>query len=168
MKESEENIKDLANILKNGDEKIILEAIDSLRFEEPFDGALKMLAEFYDNTENIEIGKNIEKFFNDLKNNTLKGEVVEACRLPLKQSTIKMVVSSCWQSGLDYSDFLEDFAFLFVKTDFEIALECLTVIEEMFVNVDAGQRKKIASIIEKTGDKDKKLLAKGILETLEN
>ena len=168
MKESEENFKNLANILKNGDEKIIIEAIESLRYEEPFDGALKMLAEFYDNTENNEIGKNIEKFFNDLKNNRLKAEVIETCRLPLKQSTIKMVVSSCWQSGLDYSDFLEDFAFLFVQTDFETAMECLTVIEEMFVNVDAEQRKKIALIIKKTGNKEKKLMAKGLLETLEN
>ena len=166
MEESAENIKNLANILKNGEDNLIKEAIESLRNEEPFSGAVKMLAEFYNDTLNSEIKKTIEKFFNDIKNNTLKKEIVETFKLQLKPSTIKMIVSSCWQSGLDYSDYQEEFAELFVISDFETALECLTVIEEISILIDADQRTKLANIIGKTENKDTKLLAKKLIDII--
>ncbi|MCK7536379.1 MAG: hypothetical protein MZV63_38065 [Marinilabiliales bacterium] len=41
-----------------------------------------------------------------------------------------MLVSSCWQSGLDYSDYSADFAKVFLKGDYATSIECITVIEE--------------------------------------
>ncbi len=166
MKESENNSKNLANILKNGDDNLINEAIESLRHEEPFSGAIRMLSEFYDDTPNREIRQNIENFFNDIKNNYLKKEIVEVLRLPLQPATVKMVASSCWQSGMDYSDYLEEFSELFVKSDYETALEYMTVIEEMSVKTDAEQRKRLIVIIKKAENMDIGPLAKELIDTL--
>ena len=166
MKESEDNFKDLANILKNGDDNLIIEAIESLRNEESFGGAVQLLSELYDDTLNGEIKKHVEKFFNDIKSDSLRKEIAEVIKQPLKPGTLKMVVSSCWQSGLDFSDFPEDFAELFVKSDYETALECMTVIEEMSAKLNTEQRKKISIIIGKTENKNTISLANELLDTL--
>ena len=46
-------------------------------------------------------------------------------RKPWKDDTISMLVSSCWQSGLDYSEYSMDFAKVFLKGDYVTAIECL-------------------------------------------
>ncbi len=57
-------------------------------------------------------------------------EVINEIRKPWKSDTISMLVSSCWQSGLNYSDYSLDLAKVFLRGDYVTAVECLTVIEE--------------------------------------
>ena len=40
-----------------------------------------------------------------------------------------MLASSCWQSGLDYSEYAVNLAEAFMDGDYETSLECFTVIE---------------------------------------
>ena len=42
---------------------------------------------------------------NDLKDQSVSKEIITEIRKPFKPSTIRMLVSSCWQSGLDYSEY---------------------------------------------------------------
>ncbi len=72
----------------------------------------------------------IEDFLNDLKDQSVRTEVIAEIRKPWKANTISMLVSSCWQSGLDYSDYLADMAKVFLEGDYATAIECMTVIEE--------------------------------------
>jgi len=65
-----------------------------------------------------------------------------------KPETICMLVSSCWQSGLDYSEFALDFVNLFLNTDYQTALECFTVIEESAVNMTSIKKNKIIKLLE--------------------
>ena len=67
---------------------------------------------------------------NDLKDQTACEEVIKEIRKQWKADTISMLVSSCWQSGLNYSDYSLDLAKVFLKGDYVTAIECLTVIEE--------------------------------------
>ncbi|HEX2394553.1 MAG TPA: hypothetical protein VHI78_04365, partial [Bacteroidales bacterium] len=43
-------------------------------------------------------------------------------------------VAACWQSGLDFSSYLQVFAGLFIQGDYSTALEAFTVIEESLGN----------------------------------
>lgn len=43
------------------------------------------------------------------------------------------LIASCWQSQLDYSDYLETFADCFITGTYQDAIESFTVIEEMVV-----------------------------------
>jgi hypothetical protein len=43
-------------------------------------------------------------------------------------------VAACWQSGLDFSNYLQVFAKLFVQSDYLTSLEAFTVLEESFPN----------------------------------
>jgi hypothetical protein len=43
-------------------------------------------------------------------------------------------VAACWQSGLDFSGYLQVFAKLFITSDYLTSLEAFTVLEESFPN----------------------------------
>jgi hypothetical protein len=47
---------------------------------------------------------------NDIKDKELCDEIIAEIKKPRKSSTVSMLVSSCWQSGLDYSAYSRDFA----------------------------------------------------------
>jgi hypothetical protein len=127
---SEKKLSQLSDILKSKENLVIIEAIKSLRDEEPFEGAIGLLTSFFDMTTDKAIQRTIEEFFSDLKDSTLRKEVIAERRKPYKQNTTGMLVGSCWQSGLDYSEYLSDMAKIFIEGDYNTAIECLTVIEE--------------------------------------
>jgi hypothetical protein len=76
-------------------------------------------------------------------------EVVAEIKKFYKPETISMLVSSCWQSGLDYSEFVIDFTNLFITGDYVTALECFTVIEESGQIIPASERSKIISLLKR-------------------
>jgi hypothetical protein len=150
MIKSEKKLKDLARILKRNDTILISEAIDLLREELPFEGAVGELTSFYDITGDNRIRKTIEGFMNDLKDQAAAREVIDEIRKPWKSDTISMLVSSCWQSGLNYSEYSHDFAEIFLKGDYITAIECLTVIEESVTELGADTKAGIIKIIEES------------------
>jgi hypothetical protein len=58
-----------------------------------------------------------------------------------------MLISSCWQSGLNYSEYSADLAKVFLNGDYITAIECLTVIEESIQNLNKATRAKILKIL---------------------
>ena len=118
-----------------------------LRQEKPFEGAICLLTAFYDKTENDSIRKIIAGFMNDLKDQTVCQEVINEIRKQWKSDTISMLVSSCWQSGLNYSDYSLDLAKVFLISDYVTAVECLTVIEESVPKMSHTDRNEIIKML---------------------
>jgi predicted DNA-binding protein len=148
MIKSGKKVNDLVLLLSKDNPLLISEAIGILRDEEPFEGAIPILSSFYDKTENLIIRKTIEAFMNDLKDQSVTKEVITEIRKPYKQSTIAMLVSSCWQSGLNYSEYLKDLAEIFLSADYLTALECFTVIEESAHVLTRKKKEEIISLID--------------------
>lgn len=140
MNRSEKKLNEFTGILKKGNTLFIARAIKLLRGEKPFKGAIGLLAEYYDNSSDEGISGLIEDFFNDIKHLSVRPEVMAEIRKPWKQKTISMLVSSCWQSGLDYSEYTGDFAAVFLEADYATAIECMTVIEES-ANINTREQK---------------------------
>jgi len=128
MIRSEKKIKELAEIFNKGNNTVITEAIESLRLEKPFEGAIGLLADLYDKTGDFSIRKSIAGFMKDLKDQSACEEVIVQIRKKWKSDTISMLVSSCWESGLNYSEYSLDLARVFLDGDYVTAIECLTVI----------------------------------------
>jgi len=147
VNKSEKRLKELSSILRKTDKTAVTEGIKALREEESFEGAIGLLVSFYDRSEEKIILKTIEDFFNDIKDRSARIEVISEIRKPWKSNTISMLVASCWQSGLDYSDFLNDMARTFLKGDYNTAIECMTVIEESVVNISRERKDEIIKII---------------------
>lgn len=127
---SEKRYKELERILKRGNTVLITQAIKTLRDEEPFKGAISLLADHYNSTSDKGNIKVIEEFFNDIKYLSARQEIVAEIRKSHKQTTISMLVSSCWQSGLDYSGYVTDILKVFLEGDYATAIECMTLIEQ--------------------------------------
>jgi hypothetical protein len=85
---------------------------------------------------------------NDLKDQSACKEVIEEIRKDWKSDTISMLVSSCWQSGLNYSEYSIDLARVFLKGDYVTAIECLTVIEDTVDEVSKEKRAEVIKLIE--------------------
>ena len=148
MIKSEKKLKELSAILDRRNQVNISHAITALRDEEPYEGAIGLLIAFYNSTDNASIRKTIEKFMNDLKDQSVRPEVIAEIKKPWKASTRCMIISSCWQSGMDYSDYLNDLAMIFLEGDYPTALECLTVIEESAHHSRRSKKEEIIRIIE--------------------
>jgi predicted DNA-binding protein len=140
-----EKIKKLSSILDRNDAVLIAEALRLLREEEPFEGTIELLATHYDKNSGVIVNKAIESFMNDLKDKSLRAEVMKEIKATHKPETITMLVSSCWQSGLDYSSFCTDLTDIFLNNGYGIALECMTVIEESIPVLTLKEKKAIAS-----------------------
>jgi len=148
MIKSEKKVKELSLLLSGKNNIPIEEGIGLLRNEEPFEGAIGLLTSLYDKTDDNSLRKCIEGFMNDLKDQSVSSEVITEIRKPFKQSTISMLIASCWQSGLNYSEYSDDLVNIFLKGDYVTALECLTVIEESVHELSLAKRKDIIDFIE--------------------
>jgi hypothetical protein len=169
MIKSEKKLNDLAAILTRENNILISEAIGMLREELPFEGAIGLLTSFYNKTDDFVIRKTIEQFMNDLKDQAASSEVINEIRKPWKADTISMLVSSCWQSGLDYSGYSPDLAEIFLKGDYITAIECLTVIEESVNELSSDKKAEMIKIIEENPlslESEKKALTTELLSIL--
>jgi hypothetical protein len=149
---SENKLKELARVLGKKNSLQIIQAIKSLREKEPFEGAIGLLTEAFDSSDDRSVHKIISEFFNDLKDLSARHEIIAEIRKPWNENTMSMLVSSCWQSGLDYSDYMEDIINIFVKGDFPTSIECMTVIEG---SVAKSSRERRDGLIKTLKDTDR-------------
>ena len=148
MIKSDKKIKELSEILNKDNNIVITKAIEMLRQEKPFEGAIGLLTSYYDKTSDFSVRKSISGFMNDLKDQTACEEVITEIRKTWKPDTISMLVSSCWQSGLNYAGYSTDLARIFIVGDYVTAIECLTVIEESVNELSKEGRSEIIRLIE--------------------
>jgi hypothetical protein len=169
MIRSAEKLRKLTAILDKDNNEQITEALNQLREEKPFEGAIFLLTSFYNKTNDNSIRKIISGFMNDLKDQSATEEVIIEIKKQWKPETISMLISSCWQSGLNYSRYSADLAKAFVKGDYVTAIECLTVIHESIDELSREKKDEIMRIIEEnplSPTDDKKALVAELLSML--
>jgi len=132
--------KELEHILSGENFVKITESIKVLRDETPFNGAIGLLVAFYSKTDNSSVKRQITEFLNDLKDQSSCEEVISELKKGLNPETLRMLVSSCWQSGLNYSAYSSTFADLFLTGDYLTAIECFTVIESSVENLTRPEK----------------------------
>ena len=170
MNESEKRLKQLEVKLKGENVNLIMSTISSLREKEALKGVIRLLTGLYEVNADPSLRKHIEEFMNDLKESTLRDEVISEIRIKEhKAETIKMLISSCWQSGLDYSAYASDFALIFSICDLETAIECFTVIEGFASLIPKKTKDHMIIIIkehEKNRSKEKSVLMNELVSVL--
>jgi hypothetical protein len=149
MIKSVQKLTNLSSLLDKDNNILITQAIDLLREERPFEGAIGLLVSYYDKTDDLSVRKTIEGFMNDLKDQSASIEVMNEIKKPWKEETISMLVASCWQSGLNYSEFAGELADIFIKGDYITAVECLTVIEESAPELTRKTKDAIINTVKK-------------------
>jgi hypothetical protein len=169
MIKSEKKLAELNKILTNGKYNEINDRISILRSEEPFEGAVSLLAEFFDKTRDEGLKILVTEFFNDMKQRSCRSEVIESIAAVSNPASKAMLVASCWQSGLDYSDHAVALAEIFIRGDYLTSLECFTVLETcsgLISNADkSGITGRLESEID-TYDAAKQQLARELIAVM--
>lgn len=98
---------------------------------------LPYLFELLAKSKSEQIKSSIIGLLNDLKNVNCRSEVVKALKNDDYNAIHKEILTSCWQSGLDYSSDIELFIKLFIKRDFGVAFEAFTIIDNFEEGIDA-------------------------------
>jgi hypothetical protein len=167
---SDKKLKELAIVLGKKNSLQIVQAIKSLREDEPFEGAIGLLAETFDASDDKSVLRAISDFFNDIKDLSARSEIVAEIRKSWNGDTISMLVSSCWQSGLDYSGFIEDMIKIFIEGDYVTTIESMTVIEGSAANISRESRDDLIKTIKdspKAWVNEKKTLTLELISILE-
>ncbi len=162
--------KELEHILSKGNFVKINEAIKSLREETPIRGAIELLVSHYESSSDLEVKRLIRDFLNDLKDQASCVEVIEEINKNHSPGTKAMLIASCWESGLDYSGFMSDFAELFISGDYSTAVECFTVIESSAGNLTQVEKAALIRQIKENASRvsgEKTALAMELLYFLE-
>ena len=170
MIESAKKINELQGKLNAENKKVVTNAIISLRNEDPFKGVIGLLAGLFDRTNDLIIKDLIRSFLNDIKEPGVRMEVVAEINKSYKPETISMLVSSCWQSGLDYSEFVIEFTNLFITEDYVTALECFTVIEASGQKIGVSEKRKLISLLKRNQEAssvEKNSLIQALMRTLD-
>jgi len=139
--------EDLAQLLDKTDNTSILNAIAILR-DEGNDQLLELVIQIYISNSDREVRTAIFQLICDLKNQKSAEFVMAFINNPELASAKQMLVSSCWQSRLNYIQYFELFIQMVFVEPFEIAFEAFTVIENMEDRVSESRKKELINYID--------------------
>lgn len=133
---SEDNRKKLEtekrqiSILRSGNTSAIIDTIQEIREK----GSITILPELFDlllGSENDEIIKSCSSLLNDLKNKESVQYLVKALKDEKYEPVRHILVSACWQNGLDYHEEFQLFTEIVLNDNYAAAIEAFTVIESI-------------------------------------
>jgi len=126
MNNFDEQIKNLSS--KNDIE--VLDAIEKLRINGN-ENAIPFLIELLKNNKSEEVKNDVANLLFELKNEKALPILIKEFNKPENLEYQRLLVSACWESGLDCTPYLFHFIELAIKSDYMVCLECLTVIENL-------------------------------------
>lgn len=131
---------EFARVMVEGKDTAITAAVSALRYDEPLPGAILLMQERLDSAPGALSTPEITSFLNDLRASELMHEVIEAVDRSRLESTREILLSSCWQSGLDYTQWLGRFVHYAISFGYMSALECYSVIEQWIEGAGESDR----------------------------
>lgn len=143
--------KVLAEQLKSANKELILDTIKSLR-NDGNNEVLELLTQIYLNQTDNEISQAIYRFFCDLKNQPSTEKVMQLIKNQEYHEARKMLVSSCWQSRLNYITYLETFISMVLREPFELAFEAFTVVENMEARISEQRKNELLAFVDANMD----------------
>jgi hypothetical protein len=114
--------------IRSDNEGKIIAAIEKLRHSgKP--SAIPVIIEVLASSKKMEVRNTISAFLNDLKDRNSVPEVMKAILNPGYLHIKQILISSCWQSGLDYSRYAHEFVNILASDELLNAIEAYSVLE---------------------------------------
>ena len=113
------------------------------------------LMELYARTDSPDIIRAIAGLIGDLKSQSAVSKLFPVIRDISDAGKKQSLIAACWQSGLDFSAYIDIFLDIFLEEDYMTALEAFTVIENSlpFMQEKAILEKYISYLKEKQANK---------------
>lgn len=154
--------------LESADHELVLNTIKKLR-ESGNSAYLPKLIGLLHESGNNEIKKEIGKLLAELKHRDAIPVLIEAIQNKNYSKNRQLLVSACWENGLDYSNHLSLFVDLVIEGNFMVAFEAYTVIINMSGKIPSDIADKESHKIKRAfpeADENKKQLLHDLLHFL--
>jgi hypothetical protein len=146
MSEENKKNKELANKLNSGDSYLIFEALKEIKEI----GTINIIPYLFDlineNTPGI-IKNDILQLICDIKEQSAAPMLVDAMLARKFGEDTSSVIATFWQSRLDFSNYLPAFIGIFIKEDYQTALEAFTVVEGSIHNISREIQQECIDIL---------------------
>lgn len=162
--------KEILRKLKSSNEKLISETIIELR-DTGHVGYLDDIFKAYQKGFNEETKTIYAKFISDIKSKDASNYIANFISDLTDENDIALYTSSCWQSSLDFANNINLFTDLFIKYNYQVAIEAFTVIENCMHNIDQELIKDQIDKLKKslsTIQEEKKLLMAELIKVFQS
>ena len=153
--------KNILKGLQSADSLKVIETLEELRVSGK-SADIPFLIELLHLTTNPEIKSKITGLFANLKESDAIPLIIEAIQNQKYAPELKELVASCWENGLDYSNYLTLFVDLLIDSEFLVAFEAYTVIVNMTAQIDQAkidaEIDRLEQAMQTTADQKKALL----------
>ncbi len=122
--------QDILTNLKSGNKENILASINFIR-QDGDNEMLKCCLDVLETFNDSEVSAKILSLLCDLKNQDSAGIIVEHLTRTDKSNVKQLLVSACWQSGLNFSTYIDVFVELLLNSDYVIIIEAFSMIEKI-------------------------------------
>ncbi len=119
--------KNILKGLQSADSLKVIETLKELRVSGKVSD-IPVLLEMLHLSQNPEIKSKITELFANLKESNAIPLIVEAIQDQKYAPELKELVATCWENGLNFSNYISLFIDLLIENDLEVALEAYTVI----------------------------------------
>lgn len=163
------SIKETVEKLSSGNNQIILKKLSELKSTGNA-AILPFILDLLLNNDSDLITREVLTFIGQLKDPKCVPIIVQYITFKKTGKYLAGLISECWQSGLDFSQYLAVFAESFIEEDYQVALESFTVIEEMLwktapESIDVCRNYLLDRQDKITGDKE--LLFKELMKVID-
>lgn len=132
---------EILKLLQSADDKLVLKTLHKLRSVGNLTYVPELL-KLLSQCKNELIEKELIRFLADIKEAGVIPLLVEGLKKPGLKKARAGMLSAIWQSGLDYSMYMDLFIQLFIEGDYLVALESFTVIEQSIEFLSEEEIKK--------------------------
>ena len=128
--ERKAKVKAILKDINSGQEKKIIDGLKALKVNGD-DDVIRPIIDVWNKGVTPAAEKEIITFLGDIKSTSSAQSIMDIL-LDEEYNDIHIpLLTTIWNSKVDYSEYLVDFVNLAVQYDFIVALECLTIIENM-------------------------------------
>ncbi|MFK8038440.1 MAG: hypothetical protein AB8B74_09130 [Crocinitomicaceae bacterium] len=129
-KKINKKVQDLILKLDDPDSKTQIKAIQSLKIYGN-EMAIEPLVALHVTSQNNAVKSEIESLLNTLKAENTQSAVIACLTNSDYELSHQMILSSIWNSSLDYSSYLNEIVETAINGDFMAAMECITIFENL-------------------------------------
>jgi hypothetical protein len=169
-KENQERLSNHIVALRSGNRTAILATLRELRAE----GHYSILPELFDillDQEDQQILTETRRLLNDIKDQQAAAILAGAINNEEYRGISTDLAAACWQNGLSYGEYLDQFVEAAISGDYSTAIEAFTVIEDSIGEVEKNQRERFMETIRSRlpeVDAQKKSLLLELIKVIDN
>lgn len=161
--------KEIVKKLRSENSSVILDTLKYITKEGNKD-ILKEVIDLLNYTNNTEIRDVAIKIIENLKDQSSVPIIIDAIEYPDYKDILSILVASCWKNGLDFNQYISSFIEVFIQSDFLLAFEAFTVIDNLdYIDPQLASTSilRLESCIEDITE-DKKALYYELIDILHN